>query len=200
MASNQPDPVLVDLLTRDTETDVFLKRSFFKFTRKAENLIYLGGRISGTELNQIATEIERRIDGCCFFKVPCFMLILSLLSFVAFIVGIVIFSNGNSNVKLMFVPLIAFMALFFTAIFWAAFASCKANERIRLYLDELNNTSLGPRGMIASVTSQGLVRFSVSAGQYMPVNIPTSYYPANNNYQFPQIVPGARQGLSLIHI
>eukprot|EP01016_Furgasonia_blochmanni_P042931 TRINITY_DN5754_c0_g1_i1.p1 TRINITY_DN5754_c0_g1~~TRINITY_DN5754_c0_g1_i1.p1 ORF type:complete len:177 (+),score=34.91 TRINITY_DN5754_c0_g1_i1:60-533(+) len=144
--------------------------------------------------NQIADEIERRVDGFRSFNIPCYLLGFSVLCFVVFIGGIVYLFTGNSiDIRIMFLPLILFLILIILAAFWGVWATSKVNAKIREYLEELNNTSLSPRGMVASAFPNGMVRFTVAAGQYVPVNIPQSYFPGNNTYQAPLIVPGSRQ-------
>jgi hypothetical protein len=195
--SAEQNAVLVDLLTKDTETEIFLKKSSFKYVKRPENFVYLGGRLTGREVNMIADELDRLVGSCWYVKFPCALMILSFVSFLLFFVSLFTLSRRSyGNGGLMFSPLIAFLFLFFASIFWFIVSACKANEKLRQYLEEQNNNNLAPRGIVATLTSAGIVRFSVAAGQYIPAQIPQPYYnaqgPNNYNNNQPHLVAGYR--------
>jgi hypothetical protein len=195
--STKQNAVLVDLLTKDTETEIFLKKSSFKYVKRPENFVYLGGRLTGREVNMIADELDRLVGSCWYVKFPCALMILSVVSFLLFVVFMFTLSGrSRGNEGVFFSPLIAFLFLFFGSLFWFIFSACRANEKKRQYIEEQNNNNLAPRGIVASLTSRGIVTFSVAAGQYIPAQIPQPYYnaqgPNNYNNNQPHLVAGYR--------
>eukprot|EP01016_Furgasonia_blochmanni_P026535 TRINITY_DN28164_c0_g1_i2.p1 TRINITY_DN28164_c0_g1~~TRINITY_DN28164_c0_g1_i2.p1 ORF type:complete len:153 (+),score=11.13 TRINITY_DN28164_c0_g1_i2:227-685(+) len=125
----------------------------------------MGGRIRGEELNQIMQQIEKQIN----FKTP--WLLIASGSLFLIISLILLFTKLDQSLKIL--PLIPFLLLFFVGLMWLTFAPYIYRERIDKLLIELNNSTLGCRGLAASRLIVGHISITLCAGQFIS-SIPTN--------------------------
>eukprot|EP01016_Furgasonia_blochmanni_P010378 TRINITY_DN1438_c0_g2_i3.p1 TRINITY_DN1438_c0_g2~~TRINITY_DN1438_c0_g2_i3.p1 ORF type:complete len:245 (+),score=23.92 TRINITY_DN1438_c0_g2_i3:61-735(+) len=135
-----------------------------RYKRTYIKAIYLDGRMTGAEVNEIIADIEHKNNNLMLLKIADYFLILSMLAFAAFFVN----SLFDRSVGLFSVPFIVCCFSLISSGVWGYFANRITDERIRAHLEGLNVTRLGKKGISASINN-GTIKFVVTSDQYKPV-------------------------------
>eukprot|EP01016_Furgasonia_blochmanni_P018437 TRINITY_DN20935_c0_g1_i2.p1 TRINITY_DN20935_c0_g1~~TRINITY_DN20935_c0_g1_i2.p1 ORF type:complete len:211 (+),score=19.55 TRINITY_DN20935_c0_g1_i2:65-634(+) len=155
-----------DLVAEDTENEIYIRRTRFKYDKRPDGHKYLGGKINGAEINQITQDIELLNDGFRVLKLAERLIIVAIASFVFFFINILYQAIRISDYKqlnLMFVvaPLLIFVIFFVASGLLMSIGSKRTTQRTKDYLVAINMSRLIQRDLIAGILVYGWIKISV---------------------------------------
>eukprot|EP01016_Furgasonia_blochmanni_P009096 TRINITY_DN13765_c0_g1_i1.p1 TRINITY_DN13765_c0_g1~~TRINITY_DN13765_c0_g1_i1.p1 ORF type:complete len:192 (-),score=11.55 TRINITY_DN13765_c0_g1_i1:235-810(-) len=154
------------LVSDDSETEVYLKRAGWKFQRKSANACFLGGKLMGSDVNTIATELEDVTKNFRGSNTPLYIGLMAFTSLLIFTVNYLMDPFGlklrepQPNPVIMG-PLVVFVVFLIIAIVLAVMTSNHVSNKMRAYLEAINNVELHDKGVEAILMSSKVIKFVI---------------------------------------